>query len=105
MLDGNRAVVEVYIFNRQTQSLADTATEMEEHSDKQFIPHVECRLLKQAYFAWFKICFHSSSPEAGESSSPCAYALVSLSLRDLASLRAMTFARMRKPCSSGSSSS
>jgi hypothetical protein len=41
---------------------------MKQQLDQKAIPEIGSLILKQAYFAWFKICLHRSSLDVGGSS-------------------------------------
>ena len=58
MFNANCAMVEVHVFNRQTQSLADPTAEVEQEANQQPVSQVSCFLLQQSYFLWFNVDFH-----------------------------------------------
>jgi len=58
MFNANCAMVEVHVFNRQTQSLADPTAEVEQEANQQPISQVSCCLLHQGYLFWFNISLH-----------------------------------------------
>ncbi len=58
VLDGNRAMTEVHVFNRQSQRLADPAAKPKQYVNEEPISEVGSFTLKQVYLVWFKIGFH-----------------------------------------------
>jgi hypothetical protein len=59
MLDRDHAVVEIDVFNLQTQDFTDPAAQTEQEANQQFIPQIGGCFLHQGYFAWLQVRPHA----------------------------------------------
>jgi len=58
VLDGYGALAEIYVLDRKTQGLTDSAAEAEEEANQQPVSQIGCCLLHQHHFLRFKIGLH-----------------------------------------------